>query len=185
MRRADFDGADAAFEIEFGGEGYAGKLVGRNVGEKGAGVEIDGVASGRLDDGHSLGGDVIAEIGGGGDAVAKIVFVEGFLQADGDGFEIASGKAAIGGIALGKNEQIFFLLGEHVVVGAEKAADIGHAVFLGGHGAAVAEGRTSPARSAWEFFLIAGFAQLDEVGILGKAAGVEVKRNVVLAAERR
>ena len=64
--------------------------------------------------------------------------MERFLHADGDGFEVASGQAAVGGIALGQDQQIFFLLRQQVVVGAEKAADVGHAVFLGGHGAAVA-----------------------------------------------
>ena len=68
---ADFDGADAAFEIEFVGQGDAGKLIGRNVRQKGARVDVDGVASRRLHDGHTLLGDVIAEVGGGGDAVSR------------------------------------------------------------------------------------------------------------------
>ena len=52
-QRADLDGADAAFEVKFGGESYAGELFERNVGHKGAGIKIDGVASGWLDDGDS------------------------------------------------------------------------------------------------------------------------------------
>ena len=95
--------------------------------------------------------DVVAEIGGRGDAVAQVVFFEGLLHADGDGFEIASGEAAVGGIALGEDEQILFLLGEQVVVGAEEAADVGHAVFLGGHGAAVAEAEHLLRDLLWEF----------------------------------
>ena len=55
---------------------------------------------------------MIAEIGGRGDAVAQVIFFERFLHADGDGFEIASGEAAVGGIAFGEDEQIFFLLRE-------------------------------------------------------------------------
>ena len=35
--------------------------------------------------------------------------------------------------------RFFSCCGEQVVVGAEEAADVGHAVLLGGHGAAVAE----------------------------------------------
>ena len=135
---ADFDGADAAFEIEFGGKRNAGELVSRDVREEGAGIDIDRVAAGRLNDGDSGCGDVVAEVGGGGDAVAEVVLLERFLHADGDGFEIAAGKTAVGWISLGEDEQIFLLLGEEVVVGAEEAADVGHAVFLGGHGAAVA-----------------------------------------------
>ena len=99
-QRADFDGANAAFEIKFGGEGDAGELVLRNVRQEGARVEVDGVAARRLHDGHAVLCDVIAQIGGGSDAVAEIVFVERFLDADSDGFEIASGKAAVGGDSL-------------------------------------------------------------------------------------
>ena len=82
--------------------------------------------------------DVVAEICGRGDAVAQVVFFQRFLNADGDGFEVASGEAAVGGIAFGEDQQIFFLLRQQIVIGAEEAADIGHAVFFGGHGASVA-----------------------------------------------
>src|SRR6202158_6394172 len=58
-QRADFDGADSAFEVEFGGKSYAGELIGRNVRQEGACVEVDGVTAGRLNDGHSLRRDVI------------------------------------------------------------------------------------------------------------------------------
>ena len=109
------------------------------------------MAAGRLDDGHALGGNVVAEVRGRGDAIAQIVLLERLLHADGDGFEIAAGKAAVGGISLGEDQQIFFLLRKQVVVGAKEPADVGHAVFLGGHGAAVAVGGTSPARSLWAF----------------------------------
>src|SRR4051812_15333392 len=107
----DFYRTDSTFQIQFCRESYAGKLVRGNVREKGARVEIDGVAARRLDDGNSVACDVIAEVGGGGYAVAQVVLFEGFLHADGDGFEIASGEAAVGGISLGENEQVFFLLG--------------------------------------------------------------------------
>ena len=142
------------------------------------------MASGRQDDGDSLLGEVVAEVGGGGDAVAQVVLVDGFLQADGDGFEVASGEAAVGGVALGEDEQVLLLLGEQVVVGAEESADVGHAVFLGAHGAAVAEGEHLLGDLLGSFVLVAGLAELDEVGVLGEAAGVKVQRDVVAAAER-
>ena len=97
------------------------------------------MTSRRLHDGNAVLGDVIAEISGGGDAVAQVVFVERLLHADGDGLEVASGEAAVGWIAFGQDEQVLFLLREQIVVRAEEAADVGHAVFLGGHGAAIAE----------------------------------------------
>src|ERR1700693_2085780 len=40
---ADLDRADSAFEIKFGGQCSAGKLVRRDVGQEGAGIEIDGM----------------------------------------------------------------------------------------------------------------------------------------------
>ena len=64
--------------------------------QEGAGVEIDRVAAGRLHDGHARCGDVFAEVGGGGDAIAQVVLFERLLQADGDGLEIAAGETAVG-----------------------------------------------------------------------------------------
>ncbi len=180
---ADFDGADAAFQVEFGGESYAGKLFERDVGDEAAGVEVHGVASGGKDDGDSLLRQVIAEVGGGGDAVAQVIRVAGLLQADGDGFEIASGETSVGGVAFGEDEQVFLLLGEDVVVGAEEAADVGHAVFLGAHGASVTEREHFLGNLLGSFVGVAGLAEFDEVGVLGEAAGVEVERDVVLVAD--
>src|SRR5690348_10111047 len=96
-QRTDFDRADAAFEIELGSEGDAGKLRGRNVRKEGAGVDINRVAAGRLNNGDAFGGNVVAEIGRGGDAVIEIVLFESFVEADGDGVKVASGEAAVSG----------------------------------------------------------------------------------------
>src|SRR4051812_45570016 len=68
-QRADFYGTDSTFQIQFCGESYAGKLIWLNVRKEGTGVKIDSVTSRRLDDGDSVARDVIAEVGGGGDAV--------------------------------------------------------------------------------------------------------------------
>ena len=43
---------------------------------------------------------------------------------------------------------------------------------------------TFPAQSAWESCLVARLAQLDELGILGKAARVKIERNPVPATNR-
>src|ERR1700686_3196935 len=158
-------------------------MIGRDVGEEGASVDVDGVAAGRLDDGNSGIGDVVPEIGGGGEAVFEIVGLEGFLHAHGYGFEIAAGEASVGGVAFGENEEIFFPLGEGAVVGAKESAVVGHAVFFGGHGAAVAVVEHFLRDFFGRFIFVAGFAEFDEVGILGEAAGVEVERDAMLAAE--
>ena len=107
---ADLDRADAAFEIEFIGEGNGGKVIGRNVRQKGSRVNVDGVAARRLYDRHALLGNVVAQVAGRSDAVFEVVMVQRFLESDGDGFEIASGQASVGGIALGENQQVLLLL---------------------------------------------------------------------------
>src|SRR5208337_2941146 len=86
---SDLYRADAAFEIEFVGEGNGRKMIGRNVRQEGARVNVDGVASGRLHDGHALLSNVVAEVGGGGNAVFEVVLVQRFLQPDGDSFQVA------------------------------------------------------------------------------------------------
>ena len=144
---ANFDRTDAAFEIQLHGKRHAGKLLDRNVRQERARIEIDGVTARRLHDRHAFAGDVIAQVRGRSDAIAQIIFFQRLLQADGDGLQVAAGQSAVRRIALGQNQQILFLLGEHVVIGAKKAADIGHAVFLGRHGAAVAQENISCAIS--------------------------------------
>ena len=69
------------------------------------------MASRRLHYGHSLLGYVVAQVCGGGYAVFEIILMERFLQSYGYGFQIASGQASVGGIALGQDEQVLFLLG--------------------------------------------------------------------------
>ena len=129
-------------------------------GKKRARIEIDRMAARRLHDRHALARDVVAQVRRRRDAIAQVVLFEHFLNADGDRFQVAPGQAAIGRIAFGQDQQIFFLLREQIVVGAEKAADVRHAVLLRRHGAAVAQPkhllrdlfgrfrRRSPARAA-------------------------------------
>ena len=109
-QRANLDRADSAFEIQFVRQRDAGELIRGDVRQKGARIEINRVAARRLHDGDAMLRDVIAEVSGGGDAIAQIVFVERLLHADGDGFEITSGQTAIGWVAFGQDEQILFLL---------------------------------------------------------------------------
>ena len=108
-QRANLDRADAAFQVQLRRQRHAGKLVQRNVRQEGARVDIDGVPAGRLHDGHAVLGDVVAQIGGGGDAVAQVVLVQRFLQAHGDGLQVAAGQAAVGGKALGQDQQVLLL----------------------------------------------------------------------------
>ena len=54
--------AHAGVPVEFDGQRLAGKLVPRDMRQHAAGVDIDGVAAGRLDDGHAVVGDVAAQV---------------------------------------------------------------------------------------------------------------------------
>lgn len=62
--RANFDGAHATFKIKLASRCTTGEFCRRNVRQECARVEIDGMASGRLDDGHAFASDVIAEVSG-------------------------------------------------------------------------------------------------------------------------
>ena len=141
------------------------------------------MAAGRLHNRHALVRDVLAQVGGGDDAVAQVVLLQRLLQADGNRLQVAPCQPAIGGVALGEDEQVFFLLRQRVVVGAEEAADVGQPVFFGAHGAAVAERKHLLRNLLRRLVLVARLAQLDEVGVLGEAAGVEVERNAVPLAD--
>ena len=65
----------------------------------------------------------------------------------------------------------------------QEAADVDHAVLLGRHGAAVGQANISRAISIGRPVGVARLPQLDEVGVLGEAAGVEEERDAVLAAD--
>src|SRR3989449_3575052 len=129
-QRTDLDGADAAFDVELAGQRNAWELSWRHVWEERSRVYIDGVAPGRLNDRHALARNVIAQISGGDNAVIQVVFFQRLIQANGDGLEVSPGKAPIGGEPFGEDEEVFFLLRDGIVIGAQEAADIGKAVFF-------------------------------------------------------
>src|SRR5664279_5777987 len=115
---------------------------------------------------------VVSQIGSGSDAVSQIIFFERLLHADGNGLKVAAGKASVRRIALGEDEQIFFLTCEHRIIGTQKAADIGHAIFLRRHGAAVTERKHLLRNLLGSLCRVAFFPQFDEVRVLGEATGV-------------
>ena len=98
--------------------------------QEGARVEINCVATRWLHDRNSVLGNVIAQISSRRDTVAQVIFFERFLHTYGNRLKVAASKAAVRRIALGEDEKIFLLTGEHCVIGAKEAADIGHAIFL-------------------------------------------------------
>ena len=83
-------------------------------------------------------GNVIAEVCRRSNSVAKVIFFKGFLQSHCNRLQIAPGEPAICGISLGQDQQVFLLLRKQIIIRAQETADIGHAVFFGRHGAAIA-----------------------------------------------
>ena len=116
-------------------------------GKKRAGVDVDGVPAGRLDDGHARGHQPLVQVLGRADAVAQVRLLDHLLEPAGHGLEVVPGEAAVGGEALGEDEEVAAALRQGVVVHGQEAADVGEAVLLGRHRAPVGAGRTSPARS--------------------------------------
>ena len=109
------------------------------MGEQGAGVDVDGVAAGGLHDRHAGAHQPVAEVRRRSDPVAEVVVVDHLAQALGDRLEVAAGEPAVGGEALGEDEEVAAALGQVVVVHGEPAADVGEAVLLGAHRHAVGE----------------------------------------------
>src|ERR1700733_5425656 len=72
------------------------------------------------------------------DSITQVILLQCFLYTDGDRLEIASSQSAICWITFGENEEIFFLLCQEIVTGAEEPSYICHAVFLCRHGATIA-----------------------------------------------
>ncbi len=181
---ADLAAADPALVVEGDGQRLAGVVERRDVGEEGPGVEVDGVAADRPDDGHARLRQRLAEIGGAGDPVAQVVIVDHLAQALGDRLEVAAGEAAVGREALGEDEEIAALLGQAVVVHRQPAADVGEAVLLRAHGHAVGQRGDLAHDLGHAPVALAGLAGLDEPGVLGEAAGVEEEGHAVAVADR-
>ena len=167
--------------VELDGERLAGVVVARDVRQEGARVDVDGVPARRLEDRHAGRGDALAEVLHRGVAILLVGEIERLVEADRDRFEVASGQPAVGRKALGQDEQLLLVPRHGVVVGAQEAADVGHAVLLRAHRAAVGE-REHLARDVEEREVgEARLARLDEVGVLGEAAGVEIERHAARA----
>ena len=155
-----------------------------DVGEQGTSVEVDRVPADGPHHGDARRDEGVAEVGRRLDAVAQVVVVDDLGQTLGDGFEVAAGESAVGGEALGEDQDLAAALGQLRVAHREPPADVGEAVLLGTHGHAVGE-RGDLAHDVGDLAL--GLARLtlaDEPRVLREATGVEEERPVVLVADR-
>ena len=152
--------------------------------EHGAGVDEYGVSAHRAHDGHAGRRQALADVFIGPHAVAQVVVVDDFLQSLGNGLEIAAGQSAIGGKSFGQYQPVARGLRQFVVIERQPAADIGKSVLLGRHRHAVGLCKHVAHDVDDGAAVLAALAALDEPGIFGEAAAVDVKRLAVSVRER-
>jgi hypothetical protein len=105
------------------------------------------------------------------------MLVEGLAQADGDGFEIPAGQAAIGRKAFRHDQDVAFLVGKIRVIGAQESTDVGKGILLCRHRAAIGITKHFPCDIDRRDIGISFLAVLDEVRVFSKPTGVNVERN--------
>ena len=57
---------------------HPGEVLGRDMWQEGSGINVDCVAAGRLYNRHAFFGNMPAQIGGGNNAIVKVVFLQRF-----------------------------------------------------------------------------------------------------------
>ncbi len=182
--RADLAAAHATDCVQGHGQGLTGVVQGWNMRQQGLGIQVHRVATAGLHHRDAGCGQGFAQVGGGADAIAQVVVINDFLQPLRQGFQIASGEAAVGGKTLGQDQEIAALLGQGVIVERQPAADIAHRVFLGAHGHAIGQAGHFAHDVSDIALALSGFAFADEPGVFGKAAGVQEQGHAVAAADR-
>ena len=149
------------------------------MGKHGPGVDVDRMASWRLDQRDVRRAETVGQVRRLGQPVCQVGFVETLPQPDGHGLQVAARQAAIRGEALAQNQLIAHPAVDGLVVHRQQAADVDDGVFLGAHRCPVRQ-RKHLARDLHRRAVgVARFAQLDEVGVLGETAGVDEERDSV------
>src|SRR3954469_23184585 len=93
--RSDLDPTDSCLSVQLHHQSLAGKLERGDLGEEGCRVDIDRVTAGRLHDGNPGLGNVLSQIRGRADSVKEIVLVQGLMQPNSYGVEVAAGHPAV------------------------------------------------------------------------------------------
>ena len=96
--------------------------------------------------------------------------------------QVAACKSTVSGKPSVRIRQIFLLLGQDVVIGAEEPANVGESILFRRHGAAIALGENLLSNLSRRFRRVTRFTQLDEVGVFRETARVDVKRNPMFLA---
>ncbi len=85
------DGADAPREVHLDGERLPGELIDRDVRQKPACIDINGVTARRLDNRYACREQPFAEVGGLRQPVFEVVVLQCLAQTDRHRFEVAPG----------------------------------------------------------------------------------------------
>ncbi len=143
-----------------------------HIGQHGARVDVDRVAAGGFDKTHTGRLEALAQVFGGPQAVAQVVFLHALLQAHGQRLQVAPGQAAVGGKALGHDQHVAHRVHPFLAAQHDEAANVDHAVLFGAHGGAVGIRKHLLHDGFDGCVLVARFAHLDEHGVLGKTADI-------------
>src|SRR5215467_1756400 len=146
-------------------------------------VDVDGVPARWLHDRYASLDETVAQIRSQPDAIRQVVLFERFVQTYGDRFEFAPCESTISWIVLRENQKVLFKHRFFVVVCTQEATNIGEAVFLRRHSAAVRVMEHFLSDIPWVFPRVAGLAHLDEICIFGEPARVQVQGYLVSRAD--
>jgi hypothetical protein len=101
-------------------------------GQNAAGVDVDRVATGRLDDLYPRSEQLLAEVFGAAQAVLQVIFVHDFFEPLRHGLEVAPGQSTVGDESLQSGSAVRRPCGSiRLIAQQQKAADIHQAVLLG------------------------------------------------------
>ena len=179
------DAPDGSFTVDLDAQHVRGIGALGNVGQKGRGVDKDGVPSRGSHVGDASLCQQIPEVLHLSDAMGHILLVHHLPESQGQSFEVPSCKSAVGGEALEEDHP-----GKKGHVGlfgaaAHHAADVYQGVLLAGYGNAVGGVHALLQDFRHAHVRAGGFPQFDEVGVFRHPGTVEVERNAVLLADLR
>ena len=182
-RVADLAGPDPPVLVDRRAEALGGELGGRDVRQQRPRVNVHGVASRRLHDRVADLGEPLRQIFHRAEPILEVVLVQDFLEPLGDRVQVAAREPTVRRKAFRENQEIAALLRPVLVVHPQKAADVDQSVLLRAHRAAVRQAVHLAGDGRRGLALVAGLPQLDEVGVLGEAAGVQKERDAVAVAQ--
>src|ERR1700736_2779570 len=148
-----------------------------------AGIDIDRVPAGRLDDRQPGVRDMATEICRGGDPIFEVFVLKHFLQSNCDRVQITSSESTVGWKPFGQDQEICLFLRKEIIVCAEESAYVRERVFLCRKGAAISQRKHLASDLFRCLIRVPGFSLLDEPCVLCESTSVEIQRNTVSSSD--